>query len=94
MRTFLVIVIGVALAFAFDAAAAALKKRSATRAIDGGPWFIGIWLVVSTVDFGVGVQTGHAVSLELAVHALIFAVPAALAWYLSRRRRPPGATPG
>jgi hypothetical protein len=89
MRTFLMTAIGVALAFAFDAIAAALHKRDATRAIDGGRWFIGIWLVVSAVDFAVGVATGHAASLELAVHALIFTVPALVGWYLSRKRRVP-----
>jgi hypothetical protein len=93
MRTFLMTAIGVALAFAFDAIVAALNKRKATPAIDGGRWFIWIWLAVSAVDFGVGVATGHAVSLELAVHALIFAVPAAAGWYLSRRRRAPGVKP-
>jgi hypothetical protein len=92
MRTLLMIAIGVALAFAFDAIAAARNKRDATRALDGGWWFIGIWVAVSAVDFGVGVATGHTIWLELAVHALIFVVPAAVAWYLSRQRRAAGAT--
>jgi hypothetical protein len=87
MRTFLVIVVGVALAVAFDLAAAAYNRRG--RNIDGGRWFIWAWLVFALADFGVGVAAGHGALLELAIHALVFAVPAAVAWHLSRRRRAP-----
>jgi hypothetical protein len=89
MRTFIVIVIGVALAFAFDAIAAAVNSRRVTRGIDGGWLFIWAWLLIAVADFGVGVVSGHPVFTEVAIHALIFVVPAGVAWYLSRRREPP-----
>jgi hypothetical protein len=33
--------------------------------------------------------TGHPVLAEFAIHLAIFVVPAAVAWYLSRRRATP-----
>lgn len=89
MRTFVLIVIGVALAGAFDAVAAAVNKRRVTRGVDGGWLFIWAWLLVAIADFGVGIATGHPVLAEIAIHALIFIVPAAVGWYLSRRRETP-----
>ena len=89
MRTLIAIVIGVALAFALDAIVAAVNSRRVTRGVDGGWLFIWAWLLISVADFGVGVATGHPVLVEVAVHALIFVVPAGVAWYLSRRRETP-----
>lgn len=89
MRTLVVIVIGIALAAAFDAIGAAVNDRRVTRGIDGGWLFIWAWLLVAIADLGVGVVTGHPVLAELAIHLAIFIVPAALAWYLSRRRATP-----
>jgi len=86
MRTLVAIVIGVVLAFAFDAVAAAINKHRIRRGIDGGWLFIWAWLLVTVADFGVGVATGHRVLAEVAIHALIFVVPAGAAWYLSRQR--------
>jgi hypothetical protein len=95
MRTTLIIALGVALAAAFDFLAAARNgRRVGVRSIDGGRIFMWAWLAFTLVDFVVGVTSGHGALLELAIHALIFAVPATAAWYLSRRRRlsrpPPG----
>lgn len=88
MRTTLIIALGVALAAAFDFFAAALSgRRVGSRSIDGGRIFIWTWLSFTLVDFVIGVMAGHGALLELAIHALIFAVPATAAWYLSRRRR-------
>ncbi len=89
MRTVLMTVIGVALAFAFDALAAALKRRGAARALDGGMLFVWIWLGIMIADFYLGVSEGNALPFEIAVHAFLFAVPAGVGWYLSRRRRAP-----
>jgi hypothetical protein len=83
MRTLLMVAIGVVLALVLDAFSAAMHKRGIRR---GAEPFIWIWLAVASVDFWVGVDAGNAVSLELGVHLLVFAVPAALAWYLARRR--------
>ena len=94
MRTTLIIALGVALAAAFDFFAAAMNgRRRGPRSIDGGRIFIWAWLAFTLVDFVVGVMAGHGVMLELAIHALVFAVPATAAWYLSRRRRLSGTPP-
>jgi hypothetical protein len=86
MRTLLMIVVGVALAVAFDAVAVLLNRRGGARAFDGARLFILTWLGVVVVDFGFGVAAGYGLQFELGVHALIFVVPAAAAWYLARRR--------
>jgi hypothetical protein len=87
MRTLLMTVIGLALAVAFDVVFELLRRRGKSRGAEGARVFIWIWLAITIVDFWVGVEKGHAVSLELGVHTLIFVVPAAAAWYLSRRRQ-------
>jgi hypothetical protein len=87
MRTLLMTVIGVAFAVAFEVIFEMLHRRGKSHGADGARVFIWIWLAITVVDFWVGVEEGHAVSLELGVHALIFIVPAAAAWYLWRRRR-------
>ncbi len=86
MRTLLMVAIGIVLALAFDAVTAVLPRRGMGRGNDGGVLFVCIWLAVAAVDFWIGVDAGNAVGLELGVHLLIFALPAALAWHLSRRR--------
>jgi CDP-diglyceride synthetase len=93
MRTAIAILIGVVLVLAFRTVTASINKRRAAPATDGARWFVWLWLAATVVDFLVGVNAGHGVVLELGVHALIFAVPAALAWYLrSRRTATQGAT--
>ena len=88
MRTLLMIVVGVALAFAFDAAGVILRRRGSARTLDGARLFVLIWLGIVVVDFGFSVAAGYAVLFELAVHVLIFVVPAGVAWYLRGRREP------
>ena len=93
MRTLLMTATGIVLALAFDPIAATLDRRGVGRTVDGARLFTWIWLAVAIVDFWIGVEEGHALSLELGVHAVIFIVPAAVAWYLSRRRRAPTVKP-
>ena len=91
MRTTIVIAIGVALAIAFHFGAAALSRRRAGHVGGGARAFIWAWLAFTLADFGVGVAAGHGAALELAIHGLVFAVPAAVAILLARRGRRPGA---
>ena len=93
MRTLLMTVIGIAFAVTFDVVFEILRRRGKSRGADSARLFILIWLAITVVDFWVGVEEGHAVSLELGVHAVIFIVPAAVVWYLSRRRRAPAGKP-
>jgi hypothetical protein len=87
LRTLLVIVVGIAVLFAVIAIVSALNKGRSGKPIDGSITFIWLWLVFAITDCYVGVSAGHTLGLELAIHALVFAVPAALAWHLSRRNR-------
>jgi len=86
LRTLFAVLFGIAALFVFLAVASILNKRTA-RSVDGARWFIWSWLAATVIDFMVGVRAGHGAALELGVHALIFAVPAALAWYLRSRPR-------
>jgi len=87
LRTLLVILIGIALLFAFIAVAAAVNKGRHGTPLDGAMIFVWLWLGFVIVDCYVGVRAGHGLGLELAIHALVFAVPSAVAWYMSRRGR-------
>jgi hypothetical protein len=93
MRTAIMILVGVVLALGFDLVTAALNKRRAAPAVDGGRLFILIWLGIMIVDFYIGVSEGNTVPLELGVHALVFAIPTGMAWWLARRRRPRPVAP-
>jgi len=89
MRMTVVILIGILLSFAFDFGAAVLNHR-AGRSVDGTRGFLWTWLALTLADLGIGVAAGHGAAIELAIHALVFAIPAAAAVILSRRRRLPG----
>ena len=48
--------------------------------------FVPVWLVASVVNMTVGVvSAGYTVMQELPILVVIFGVPAAVAWLLSRR---------
>ena len=87
MRTAAMIVVGVVLAIAFDLLVSWLKRTGRARRTDSGRLFTLIWLGIMVADFYAGVSEGNSVALELGVHALMFAVPAGAAWWLSRRRQ-------
>ena len=86
MRTTIVILIGVVLAVAFDAVTGVLHRR-AGRSVDGTRGLLWTWLAFTLADFGIGVAAGHGAAVELAIHALVFAIPGAAALVLARRRR-------
>lgn len=85
MRTLLLVIAGIVMALVFHLVGVALRRRGALPSFDGERLFIGVWLALASVDFWVGVEAGHAPALELGIHLLIFALPASLAWHLSRR---------
>ena len=88
MRTLLLTLVGVLVLFAFVAIAGAVNRRKGTPGINAPRAFVFIWLGVSAAHFYIGVvREGYPVATELAVHAVIFGVPALLAWYLARRSR-------
>ena len=89
MRTLLLTLVGVLVLLAFVAIDNAIKTRRGTAGINAPRAFVFTWLGVSAAHFYIGVvREGYPVPMELAIHAIIFGVPAILAWYLSRRSRP------
>jgi hypothetical protein len=94
MRTLLLTLVGVLVLLAFIGIANAVNKRRGTPGIDAYRAFVFIGLGISAAHFYIGVvREGYPVAMELAVHAVIFGVPALLAWYLSRRSRRTPASP-
>jgi hypothetical protein len=60
--------------------------RSRGHAVDGASAFIWVWLLASVANGAVGVlQAGIPLMNEIAAFLVIFGIPAAVAWYLSRR---------
>lgn len=80
MRTIIVIVIGIALAAAFVFGANFLDKSKMT----GFYVFALAWLVFCAVDFYWGVNSGYGWREELGIHALLFAVPAIVAFLAAK----------
>ena len=77
--------IGLVLLAVFHSGTAMLNRRRTGRSINGHYALIWVWLAVSAVNFFIGVVVaGYGVLTERAVHAVIFGVPAGVAWYLAR----------
>jgi len=81
MRTVIVIVIGLILSLAFVLGANFINKGKST----GAYLFMGLWLIFCIVDYCIGVfKAGYSPLDELGIHLIIFAVPAAAAYFLAR----------
>jgi hypothetical protein len=88
MHTLRLTLIGLILLSVFVFVTAQINQRNNRRGVDGAWIFIWVWLVVSTLNFFVGVVVaGYSVVTEIAVHVLVFGLPGGVAWYLSRKRR-------
>jgi len=88
MHTVRLTMIGLVLLSVFVFVAAQINQRKNKRAVDGARFFIWLWLAVSVINFCVGVfVANYSVATELAVHVIVFGLPAGVAWYLSRRLR-------
>ena len=87
MHTLRMTIIGLVLLGLF-VLAARLWNRSQGRHTDGAWIFIWIWLAIALANLLVGVYVaGIPLLTELLVLVVVFGVPAAAAWYLSRRHR-------
>ena len=63
-----------------------LWNRSQAKRVDGAWIFIWLWLAIALVNLLVGVfVAGIPLLTEILVLLVVFGVPAATAWYLSRR---------
>jgi uncharacterized membrane protein len=80
MHTVQVIAGGLIVLALFVGIAVLLKKSPAT----GARLFILPWLVAALVNLYVGTTHGHTVLGELPFLAIVFGVPAAVAWWVSR----------
>jgi hypothetical protein len=80
VRTVIAIVVGLVILGLF--------LLAARRPGAGGPRlftvFVVLWLVACAIDMAVGISHGYGFGEELAIHLLIFAVPAAAALVLAR----------
>jgi membrane associated rhomboid family serine protease len=86
VHTLTVTLSGLVLLFVFLFIANSINKRKNKRVVDGSHIFIWFWLLVSIINFYVGVfVANYSFATEVGVHLIIFGVPAAVAWYLSRR---------
>ena len=86
MHTLRLTLIGLILLSVFVFVTAQINQRNNRRDVDGARIFIWVWLVVSTINFCVGVfVANYSVAIEVAVHVVVFGLPAGVAWYLSRR---------
>ena len=84
MHVLLLIVIGLAVLAAFVLVARLISARGKT--VDGASAFVWVWLIASIANGAVGVlRAGIPLLNEIAAFIPIFGVPAAVAWYLSRR---------
>jgi hypothetical protein len=89
MRTLALTSLGLVLLLAFVAIAATMNKRQGPPGFNAPRAFIFLWLGISAAHFYIGVfREGYPIGMELAIHAIIFGVPAGVAWYLWRRSRP------
>lgn len=85
MHTLRLTMIGLVLLSVFVFVAAQISQRKG-KAVDGARMFIWVWLAVAAFNFVVGVVVaGYSIAIEILVHLVVFGVPAATAWYLSRR---------
>jgi len=86
MHTLRLTMIGLVLMSVFVFVAAQINRRKNKRAVDGARIFIWLWLVVFVVNFSLGVfVANYSIATELAVHVVVFGLPAGVAWYLSRK---------
>ena len=88
MHMLIATLIGLATLAVFTAAAGAINKAKATTPVNGPGMFLWLWLIACVIHAYIGVAVaGYSLGSELAVHAVIFGVPALAAWYLIRRDR-------
>ena len=81
MHTLQMVVGGLAALGVFMLAAVLLGRKAA----DGARIFILPWLAASVINLAIGVYwAGVPLSTEIPIFALVFGVPGAIAWYLSR----------
>jgi hypothetical protein len=87
MHTLRMVVGGLAALGIFILAATLLGRRAA----DGARIFILPWLAAAVINIVIGVYwAGVPIQTELPVLAVVFGVPAAVAWYLARWLRARG----
>lgn len=94
MRTLILTLIGILLLFALVASASAVNRRRHARVMNGPRAFVFLWLGISIAHLYIGVvREGYPLLMELGIHAIIFGIPALLAWYISRRSLATGGPP-
>lgn len=91
MHIVVFVLIGLGVLGFFIAFGAAINRRR-PYPVDAARLFIWMWLPAAAVNSAVGyLQVGIPLINEIGAFAVIFGVPAAIAFYLSRRIRRPSA---
>ena len=84
MRTLIVILIGLTVLIVLEITARYTGKEGKKR-FNAPLLFIILWLGFTAIDIYFGMQAGYGLLEELLIHAVIFVVPAAAAWYISKK---------
>lgn len=84
MRTIIIILIGLGVV----ALAMWLAKPGNRPRVAWG--FAAVWLVATGLNLRTGLAHGYSLQEELPIHALLFAVPALVGWWMARRSRSRG----
>lgn len=80
MRTLLILLIGVVVVWLLARHVPRARRRLAAVL------FSLVWLVACAWNLGIGLSHGYALGEELAIHAVLFALPVGLAWWCLGRR--------
>jgi len=85
MRTLIVVAIGLVLAVAFVVIANLINKSKGEMFFNGFYVFAVLWFIFCAVDYYYGVfRAGYGAMEELGIHLVIFLVPVAIAFFVSR----------
>ncbi|MDT8896447.1 hypothetical protein RSO41_17500 [Halomonas sp. I1] len=85
MRTLLILLIGIVAVWLLVRYCPRAHRRPAAAA------FSLAWLVACGWNLAIGLSHGYALGEELAIHAVLFAIPVGLAWWRLGRRAPPAS---
>ncbi|MFM9847727.1 MAG: hypothetical protein ACKVP3_11275 [Hyphomicrobiaceae bacterium] len=88
MHTLRMTILGLVVLAVFFLGARLLNRREG-KPVDGAWIFIWVWLVAAVINLLVGVYAaGIPLLVEIPVLAVVFGLPALVAWYLSRNYGP------
>jgi hypothetical protein len=89
VHTLRMTILGFVVLTIFFLGARLLNRSKGGKPVDGAWIFIWVWLVAAVINLLVGVfAAGIPLVVEIPVLAVVFGLPALVAWYLSRNYGP------